>query len=231
MARPAVIFDLDGTLIDSFTFGYKALCHAAAACGLTPPPHDLVRSRWGTFWPQLFASLFPGASSETATTLIEAWRAYEHVHPPTCPAIPGARGALQRIRAAGAITVLLTNRTRREGLEDRLMDAGIDQSLFKFIRFPMDAIPPKPHRRALDAVLDLLWCQFGIRNPASVCMVSDQQEDAIMAFACGCGFVGVLTGASTREDFERFDGRGVLCIADSIADVPAALGLTEDLSE
>ncbi len=69
----------------------------------------------------------------------------------------------------------------------------------------------------------LAFCQHVGLDPATVAMVGDNPADARAGRAAGCGLViGVLTGPSERAMLEGHTD----VVLDSIADVPALLGLS-----
>lgn len=148
-----------------------------------------------------------------------AWRRLEQTRVGRFPPYRGAREAVETLRGRGLATALHTNRGRAERLDDRLREAELPRELFDVVHTPEDGGSRKPNVRSLQAVLTRLAEKADIRDPACSCVVSDQTQDADMALACGCRFIGVLTGAATHEDFEPFRKRGVIVVP-SIADVP-----------
>ena len=214
----AVILDFDGTLIDSLTQGITLMKRIVATLGCREPDWEHVRRRWGTYFRNLLAEVLPGVDVEV---FHEHWRALEKECTHGYPAYPGARATVEILRARGLATALHTNRGPAERLDDRLREANLPRTLFDVIHTPGDGTPPKPHPDSLRAVLQKLARHADLRDPQSACVVSDHTDDARMALEVGCRFVGVLTGAASRADFERFGMR--VTIVKSIADVPPIL--------
>jgi len=210
----AIVFDFDGTLIDSLTTLIPVVQHLAKLRGLRVPSSEEIRPLWGLDSDLFIRTLWPTADTQA---FHEAWKEYEGEHQLYCPPYPGAVSTLQLLRDAGRATVLHTN--RESNLEEYLRDAGMNLSLFDFILSRLDGFPPKPDVRSLQAVLAHLERNFEISHPALTCVVSDQAQDATMALACGCKFIGVLTGAATNEDFEPLCTQGIIVVP-SIADIP-----------
>ncbi len=218
----AVIFDLDGTLIQSPQVMIPIIVDVAQSSGLGTPADAAARllRRWGTHFADLLQELW---SPDETERLLCALRGRLSRQPVRVPAYPGALEALAVLCRCGASLVLHTNRRQDENLDGRLRDAGIDPRIFAAIHWPRNGQPPKPQRDALLRVLQHLLSRCIVWQHEEACVVSDQVDDAQMAFSCDCAFIGVLTGASTREDFAQLDSRGRLAIVDSVADVPAAL--------
>ncbi|TSC72107.1 MAG: Uncharacterized protein G01um101438_735 [Parcubacteria group bacterium Gr01-1014_38] len=210
MIRAAVL-DFDGTLIDSLTQGITLMKRIVATLGCQEPDWEYVRRRWGTYWRVLLADALPDADVEV---FHEHWRVLEQECTDGYPPYPGARATVETLRARGLATALHTNRGPSGRLDDRLREANLPRTLFDVIHTPEDGTPPKPHPDSLRAVLHKL----NLRDPRSAYVVSDHTDDAHMAREVGCRFIGVLTGAANRADFERFGAH--VTIVDSIADVP-----------
>ena len=105
----AVLFDLDGTIVDSATDITASLAHMFAELGLDVPSDEVLRSYVG---PPLLDSLRLTAGFDDA----EAWEALniyrdhygEHVL--RSPVFPGVTGVLQRVHAAGIPIALATSK-------------------------------------------------------------------------------------------------------------------------
>lgn len=216
----SVVLDFDGTIIDSKTAGVRIFRQLAEEFGqpLSPAHAALLPGMWGTHWKDLLSRLLP---SLEPSAFMARWLELERERPAQYPPYPGARIAIETLRHRGHFLVLHTNRGWTEALGERLVEAAISRYWFDLI-VTSDEAPPKPAPRALKAVLERLGEAYGVEdNPAAVCVVSDTAGDAEMTLACGCQFIGVLTGAATPEDFAAF-GRRIMVVR-SIADVPRAL--------
>lgn len=212
----AVVFDFDGTLIDSLTEGIAIMKQIVRVIGCAEPDWCLVRKRWGLYWEQLVREVFPAVDP---LEFRSAWSVLDRSRRGRFPPYPGARTSVEALRKAGYVLALHTNRGPSEHLDERLQEADLPRELFHFVRTPEDGIPLKPDSRSLQVVLQHLADTYGIRDAARTCVVSDQTFDAEMALNCGCAFIGVLTGAATREDFAPYEKRGVIVVP-SVADVP-----------
>jgi phosphoglycolate phosphatase len=114
MPKPAIIFDLDGTLIDSAPDIHAVANHVLGAEGLPPLPFDQVRSFIGNGVAVLVARCLAAhekpATPEKVTELAEtlSQRLEETVQRTTL--YPGVKNALQDIHKAGYNLGICTNK-------------------------------------------------------------------------------------------------------------------------
>ena len=111
----AVLFDLDGTLLDSFEQYWRGLVAAMADFDFEPPPVARIRQLMGL--PGLETILTLGVPPEQAHDVWMRWVEWEGrlanlVHP-----FPGVVPLLERLRAAGYRLGIVTSR-RRISLDD-----------------------------------------------------------------------------------------------------------------
>lgn len=211
----AVIFDLDGTLIDSRSDIAAACNHALVTQGR----EALSEARIGTFVgdgaKMLLARAFdlaPGAPELEGA--LAAFHAYYVAHPAVhSTLLPGAREALDACRAQGKKIVLATNKPRATTL--RVLDAmGIARD-FDAVRGGGDG-PLKPDPFVLLSALE----ELGIA-PAAAWMVGDGPQDIGAGKAARCGAsIGVLEGF---VDPARLHAAGPDLVLSSLHDFPALL--------
>lgn len=110
-----VIFDLDGTLIDSKLDLAHSVNAARAHLGMTPLAHDRVYSYVGNGAPVLIRkALGPEASDDEAQRALNFFLAYYREHMLDYTVLyPGVREALDRLLAAGVSMAVLTNKPVR----------------------------------------------------------------------------------------------------------------------
>ena len=121
----AVLFDLDGTIVDSASDITASLAHMFTELGLDVPSDDMLRSYVG---PPLLDSLRLTAGFDDA----EAWEALnvyrDHYadHVLRSPVFPGVAGVLERLHAAGVPVALATSKP--ESMAREVLDhAGLTQ--------------------------------------------------------------------------------------------------------
>lgn len=214
-----VVFDLDGTLIDSFPGGFRNCCIVAGRLGWPAPDEARLCRLWGVDPDTILQTLYPGRDPAVFRYV---WRLVEPdgVAPP--PAFPGTLAAIRELTAAGLSLCIHTNRSADDQAAQRLADAQLDPTDFLFLQTRPEGAPAKPDPRALRAVLERL--QVPPHQAHRVLVVSDRRDDGEMAHACGCRFVGVLSGAHTAEDFAPLAERGAIAaLIPSVADLPLLL--------
>ncbi len=185
----AVIFDIDGTLIDSVDLHAEAWKEALRHFG-HDLPFDRVRAQIGKGGDLLLLALLPKEEAERRGEEIEKYRLdlfrREYLH--RVKAFPKVRELFERIRDDGKRIALassakaeeLANYKRIAGIED-LVDAETSSD---------DAEKSKPHPDIFHAALDRL----GKVNPAEVIVVGDTTYDAEAAGQAGLRSIGLLCG-------------------------------------
>ena len=110
--RPdAVVFDLDGTLVDSYRAITASLNHARSAYGLEPLPPAQVRAAVGHGLEQLIEAWVGPDRIADGVRLFRAH--YAGVFASATVALPGARRALDRLHAAGVRMAVASNKPER----------------------------------------------------------------------------------------------------------------------
>ena len=220
--RPLVIFDVDGTLVDSQHAILSAMAAAFAAAGRTLPPRETVLGIVGLSLPQAIAALVPQATAaetarlvdlykESFASLREAGRGEDGA-----PLYPGALAALDRLAAAGWLLSVATGKARR-GLEHVL--AAHDLAHRFVATQTADDAPSKPHPGMV------LACLAATGIPAtSAVVVGDTEFDMAMARAAGARAIGVDWGYHDRARLSRGGAERIIAGFDEL---DAALGLPE----
>jgi phosphoglycolate phosphatase len=197
----AIVFDLDGTLVDSFRAIHASLNHARLALGHAPLDLETVRGLVGWGLERLLAGAFPPGEVEPARDL------YRAHHAATCTGLtellPGVGQTVAELERRGFRLAVATNKPSAfarlvlaaVGLEPRLdLVLGAD-----------DVLCPKPHPEMLRVALARL--QVG---PADALYVGDMRVDGETARAAGVRLVLVATGAEPRQALEASGAERVL---------------------
>jgi len=210
-----VIFDVDGTLIDSQAFILAAMRRAFAAAQMPAPADSATLGIVGLSLPEAMEVLVPGIGSLQRDHLAQLYRESflalreESGGEAHSPFYPGARDALTRLDGAGWLLSIATGKARR-GLDHMLDSHGL-RHLFVGTQSSDDA-PSKPHP---GMVLNCL-AATGTQTHRTV-VVGDTEFDMAMARAAGARAVGVgwgyhgpdrlLTGGAEAivEDFAALD--------------------------
>ena len=192
MSAPTLVFDLDGTLVDTAPDLVRALNVIAVAEGLTPVPLEAALTMVGRGARVLIKSAFAAegrtVEGDELERLFAAFVAeYEaHVAEESRP-YPGVEAALERFAAAGWLMTVCTNKP--DPLVRPIMDAlGLTRHFRAMIG--QGALPwQKPDRRVFDETV-----RRGGGTPEHAVMVGDSQTDIETARAAGVPVVAVTFG-------------------------------------
>jgi len=188
-ARRLVIFDVDGTLVDSQAHILGAMARAFTTLGLAPPDRSRTLGIVGLSLPIAIARLAPEASAATVEALVAAYKgSFSAMRSEgLSPLYPGARQALETLRDSPDIVLGIATGKSRRGLDHVLEGHGI-AGWFDTVQVADDH-PSKPHPAMIAAAL----AETGTR-PERAVMVGDTSYDMEMARAAGVGALGVTWG-------------------------------------
>jgi len=186
----AVVFDLDGTLVDAFEAVADALNAARGAFGRPPLPLDEVRRQVGWGLVDLLAKNVGADAVPRARAIFETRYAARHLRL-TRP-LPGVPEALEDLSRRGAVLGVASNKPP-PFTSELLRHLGI-APLFGAIVGPGPGLPPKPE----PAMLWTACTQLGVA-PAETLYVGDMPLDLESAMRAGMPPLLVATGAFGAE--------------------------------
>lgn len=210
MTPALVIFDVDGTLLDSQGHIMEAMRRAFAACDLSLPDRRQIMTRVGMSLPDLMADL---AGPDQAAALAEAYRdsfADLRQTMPTSPLYPGTQQMLRALHAVPHVLLGIATGKSKRGL-DMLVEAYGWHDLF-VSRQTADFHPSKPHPSMIQTVLD----DSGVDRARTV-MVGDTRFDIDMARNAGVASIAVPWGYNDAA------GLGADAVLTDWAELPALL--------
>ena len=184
-----VIFDVDGTLVDSQHHIVEAQKRAFSVFGLAAPTREESLSVVGLSLNEAFAVLvgIDGPVEGLATAYKEAWTELRGEAGFTEALYPGAAGIIDALRADPAFLLGIATGKSRRGV-DRMIETQGWGGLFQTIQ-TADGHPSKPHPSMLLTAMDETGCE-----PASTMMIGDTTYDMDMAVAAGVRAVAVSWG-------------------------------------
>jgi len=193
-----LIFDLDGTLIDSQLDLANSVNAARDHMGLPPIANELVYSYVGNGAPVLIRrALGPEASEEDVDRALQFFLAYYRNHMlDNTRLYPGVREALDRLHERGVLLAVLTNKPVRfsEALMTGLGLGGHFQRIYGGNSFA----EKKPHPVGINTLLS----ELGTPS-ANAIMVGDSSVDIRTARNAGVVACGVTFGFQPETFLEH----------------------------
>ena len=205
-----VIFDVDGTLVDSQLDILAAMTRAFDGAGLPVPDRDAILGIVGLSLDAAMLRLVPDQPQDARRDLVERYKQgfmqrRAQLGAGHAPLYPGATDVLRQL-AQDPFTLLgvATGKSRR-GLDQLVSAHGWEQTFVT--RQVADDHPSKPHP---SMILEAM-AQTGV-EPADTVMIGDTQFDMEMAAAAGVAGVGVSWGyhpttalGAARRVIDRFE--------------------------
>jgi pyrophosphatase PpaX len=193
-AIQTVLFDLDGTLIDSIRLILDSYHHTLAAHGVPPRTDEDWLQGVGTPLSVQFAEWRDDLGKLEA--MVATYRAYNLAHHDRMVTVyPGVVAAVEAIRAAGRRTGLVTSKNRQgalRGLTLVRLEATMD-----VLVCADEVTNPKPHPEPVEKAVALLDA-----DPATTVYVGDSIHDMVSGRAAGVRTAAALWGPFGREHLE-----------------------------
>ena len=183
----AVLFDWDGTLVDSAEASYRSFVRLFESFGIA---FDRARFQ-GTYSPN-WQRTYEGVGLDPALWAEADRRWLEHYAQERSHLLPGAREALERLDRAGLAQAVVTSGDRVR-VSRELAELQVER-YFRTAVYGGDTARRKPHPDALLLALGRLAV-----TPDRAAYVGDSPEDVEMARAAGVRAVGVPGGFPNRE--------------------------------
>jgi phosphoglycolate phosphatase len=206
-----IVFDCDGTLVDSQAVIVACAEDAFAAVGLIAPSPERIRHIVGLSLEPAMRTLLgrddPELSRKIAAAYREAFFARRAMPDHDEPLFPGVVETLAALRDRGAVMGVATGKTMR-GLVQILETHGIAH-YFETLQ-TADLHPSKPHPAMMEAAMR----ETGYA-PDATWIIGDTTFDIEMGRLAGCRGIGVaygnhqpeaLTEAGALHIVERIDG-------------------------
>ncbi|MEQ8166011.1 MAG: HAD-IA family hydrolase [Alphaproteobacteria bacterium] len=208
-----VVFDCDGTLVDSQVAIVGAMCEASRRAGLAVPAAERIRRVVGLNLHEAVHRLFPELEEDGIETvsnhykdeflLLRQNRDFDE------PLYPGTRECLTALAESGVLLAVATGKSRR-GLARTLAHHGLAGAFISLQT--ADTGPGKPHPEMLSRAM----AEAGAERATTI-MVGDTTFDMEMARNAGTLAIGVGWGYHAPEELR---GAGARAVLDRFADLP-----------
>ncbi|HEU4910313.1 MAG TPA: HAD family hydrolase [Actinomycetes bacterium] len=196
--QPALLFDLDGTLVDSVYQHVTAWQEALAEVGIPLSVwriHRRIGMSGGLFLDALQRETGVAFDDATMTKLSDAHAAAYLRRADTVVPLPGARELLHHLHDRGVPFAIATSGARRTA-QTAIEMFGLPDDVPVVTRDLVERAKPDPHLFLAAARL------LGVR-PQSSFVVGDSVWDLLAAQRAGALGIGLLSGGYGREELER----------------------------
>jgi phosphoglycolate phosphatase len=197
-----IVFDWDGTVIDSPAAIAECMQEASRDLGLPVPEPERATHVIGLGLHDAMRIVAPGLAGERYPEFIAAYRRHFLAREDTMRLFAGMERLLERLSRERPLAIA-TGKSRK-GLERSLEATGV-RRLFTASRCA-DETTPKPHPAMLFELMRELNAE-----PDGVLMIGDTSHDMEMARAAGVDGLAVTYGAHPERELRSCGPRG--CVA------------------
>lgn len=196
MSQQLVIFDWDGTIMDSVYRIVESMQAAAHRAKLNVPTEQAVKDIIGLSLAPALVQLFGQLSSDTIALLTQYYRdEYVDAKHSDTPLFDGIEEVLKTLREQGYLLAIATGKSR-VGLDRLLSESGLAHYFSDSMT--ADEAQSKPHPEMIDTLVNRL----GVLHENTV-MIGDSVLDMTMAGNANVRAVGVSYGAHTPQVLAR----------------------------
>jgi phosphoglycolate phosphatase len=208
-----IIFDWDGTLMDSVARIVSSMQAAAKQCQLTIPTQEQVKDIIGLSLPKALGVLFPKGSNDQLTNMLEQYK-YQYVegNNPPSPLFDNALLLLDALKGENKLLAVATGKAR-QGLQ-RVFSVTDTEHYFHASRCADEALS-KPDPQMVLSLLEELNVL-----PEHAVMIGDTSYDMEMAQSAGVDRIGITLGVHERDILNRYQPKAVV---DSLAELQQLL--------
>lgn len=203
-----IVFDWDGTLMDSTAAIVDSVQAAARDLGLPPPPLERARYIIGLGLVDALRHALPDLAEDHYPGLVERYRHHYLSRDAELTLFAGAEDLIRELAEGGFLLGVATGKSRL-GLERALRHSRLGDC-FHATRCA-DECHSKPHPQMLEELMD----EFAVA-PAQTLMIGDTTHDLRMAGNAGVDAVAVAYGAHPPDSLAQ--ANPVYC-AGSVADL------------
>lgn len=190
---PSLIFDLDGTLVDSLPGIAHSLNHALKTHGLPEHPQQIIRSFVGNGLEMLVERAAPEADEQQLASIVDAFKKdYTYSWIEGTRPYPSISHLLKEFQRDGYQLAVLSNKTHE-------FTRTIAREMFPLIHFTLvlgqqAGVPHKPHPAGARKIANAMG-----RNPKHCILIGDSAADAETASNADMQFLACTWGYQDRR--------------------------------
>lgn len=204
-----VIFDWDGTLMDSVDRIVFSMQASAVALSFEPPSYHQAKQIIGLSLPKAIKTLFPNANEEQVQLLTAQYKhQYVEVNNTPTPLFENALELLINLKQQDKLLAVATGKARA-GLQ-RVWNVTDTEHFFHASRCA-DESESKPHPDMINSLLE----ELNIQKHETV-MIGDTSFDLEMAQRAGVDSIGITHGVHDDEILAQFQPKAIV---DSLAEL------------
>ena len=189
-----LVFDWDGTLMDSTAVIVTSLQAACADLGLPVPTDERAQHIIGLGLHDAMAHVLPGISPAEYPRVVERYGYHFRQRDPQTPLFAGAEETLRELTATGHRLAIATGKSRR-GLDRALEKTGLATLFEATLCGEESASKPAP-----DMLIDLMRL-LDVETGRTL-MIGDTTHDLQMAINAGVASVAAAYGAHPRAQLD-----------------------------
>ncbi len=180
-----LLFDWDGTLVDSAQLGLTAFEQSFAALGVAFD-HDIYRAVYSPNWYSVYEAM--GLPKEKWQLADDLW--VQHYGEQTAQPVPGAQQTIAELKQKGYRLGIVSSGSEGRVVRE-ISELGLD-SFFETVICNEQMENKKPHPEGLETAMRSLGCVSG-----ATCYVGDSPEDIQMGKRANLFTVGVRSAYPT----------------------------------
>ena len=205
MTPKLVIFDIDGTLVDSIGHIVAMMERAFVANDIAPPPVDAIKAIIGRSLDLAIAELLDGPETRHAPKVADTYRDIfrEETAMTEARFFPGALDLVRDLSTRDDVLLGIATGKARRGL-DIVFGARDLYRHFHTVQ-TSDIAPSKPD----PGMIERAMAEAGT-GPHATVMVGDSALDMAMARAAGVSAIGVAWGAQTPADLDAAGAHAIV---------------------
>ncbi len=201
------IFDLDGTLVNSFVAIQKSLNYTLEKLGYSPVSYTLVKRSVGNGDKLFISTFFPKELHEKALETFRLHHKQSVIR--YSKLLPSARKLLYQLKRRKKILAIATNRPRH--FTDIILDKLDIKKYFDYILSADEIKSLKPDPRILRTVMN----RFRVSGDDTV-FVGDMDIDLETAMRASVDAVFIKGGSSFLRDIKKYTNKKIVSSLDEI---------------